>query len=129
MDVEEQAVARRAPKISRWGVAAIASAATALLIGAYLFASSTMWWQDPAGSRACAMLSDSIDPGTGKINGSLKNSTAIAEQAKDSSTAAIRATVREHPELADVGSAILADLDRLHAACVQAGRDMPPISG
>ena len=125
MSVDAPAKISRARKIPRWAVAAITAAVCIAVFAGYQMA-GTMWLTDPAGNRACNGLADAIDPESGKVQGTMENSFAIATHARDSKSPAIRATVRQFPELSDLGFPVLADLEALHAACAGAGVDLPP---
>jgi len=103
----------------------IATAVVAVAaLAAYLFMADTLRWTDPAGARACSMLSDALD---GRAL-SLKLSGDIGDVAKGSTTPAIRATVHVNTSLGPELDA-LAYLDELHTACVASGVDMPAYTG
>lgn len=101
-------------------VLTVIAAVVAAAVAVYVLGIGTQRWSDPAGAKACAMLSDAIDSGPL----SLKTSGDIGDVAKDSTTPAIRATVNVDPSrVAELDA--LALLDELHAACVASGVDMP----
>jgi hypothetical protein len=127
MSVEAPAQIKRARKLPTWAIVAITAAVMAALFAGYLLLGDTMRWSDPAGYRACSMLADTIDA-DGKIDQSIENSRAIATHAQDAKSLRIRETVRNYPDLADVGMDLVADLDELHAVCVTAGVEMPAVS-
>lgn len=114
-------------KLPTRAIVAITAAVMAGLFAGYQLLGDSMRWSDPAGFRACSMLADSIDR-DGKIDGSLNVSFAIAEQAKESEILAIRASVFDSPGTAEIGYPRLSSGKKLHAACVAAGMDMPPVA-
>jgi hypothetical protein len=94
---------------------------------------------DPAGASACANLAQWIkgdldDPATGKPYNGVLVSEVLAGYAKDATTPGIKATASELMT-GDVGNLLkanggpsslqLANLPKLHAACVAAGVHMP----
>lgn len=100
-------------------IAAVAVVAVAA-VAVYLLGIGTLRWSDPAGAKACAMLSDALDNG----RPTLKHSADIGDIAKDSTTPAIKAAVSVDPSRgADLDA--LALLDELREACVASGIDMP----
>lgn len=87
-------------------------------IAAYGAWSGSLARKDPAGARACAMLSDAIGDGQLGMNTSL----AVGKVAKDSTTPAISAAVNVEALGSDKPFVVPSDF---HAACVSAGVDMP----
>lgn len=125
MTTEESPEAQPAPAARRrWPTSAIVAciALAAVLAGvvAFVVYSGTLYFKDPAGAKACSMLSDALDRGNLK----LQDSMDIGDVGKDSTTPAIRATVHLNPKAGPDLDA-LALLDELHAACVEAGVRMP----
>lgn len=130
MTTEESAEGQPAPAVKRrWPTAAIVTctALATVLVGvvAFAFYSGTLYFKDPAGAKACSMLSDALDrePTDNKAV-SLDLAIAIGDIAKNSTTPGIRATISVDPSRGPEYDA-LPDLEATHAACIEAGVDMP----
>jgi hypothetical protein len=124
MTTEESPEAPPARATRRWPTSAIVACAVlaTVLVGvvAFVIYSGTLYFKDPAGAKACSMLSDAIDRGDLR----LQDSMDIGDVGKHSTTPAIRATVHLNPKAGPDLDA-LALLDELHAACVESGVHMP----
>jgi hypothetical protein len=109
-------------KLPTWAVVAVTAAVMAGLFAGYQLFGDSMRWSDPAGHRACRSLAGMIDV-DGKAVGEPQDWDALAEDASESKTLAIRRSVK------DIGFGDkFPEPDELHAACVGAGMDMPPIA-
>jgi hypothetical protein len=86
--------------------------------------------RDPAGALACAMTADYQTRGSDKALAA----GAVGEQAAKSATESIRVAggtnIMDDPAMEPIRDKVpelrIANLEKMHAACVQEGVDMPP---
>lgn len=76
---------------------------------------------DPKGAEACSLLAGSLEADSDDAEGKLGGLFAAGEAAEEATTASIReATV-------DIVGQVSADTETMHAACVDAGVEMPDL--
>lgn len=122
MSAEAPGQVKSIRKPPTWAVVAVTAAVMAGLFAGYQLLGDSMRWSDPAGFRACRGLASMIDA-DGKAVGEPQDWDVLAGHASESKTLAIRQSVK------DIGFGDkFPDPDELHAACVAAGMDMPPIA-
>ena len=100
-------------------VAAVAVVVAGGLLAGGCSGSAGLAETDPEGHEACIALADALnsDSARKKIGGTLE----AGDHAAQASTRAIRDTAK--PLLGQH----IADVEQLHAACIDAGEDMPPL--